>query len=294
MFILRSLLHSLQIEFKYKSFRGMLFIYTLLAIILPFTASRASNLVHSVTTLFGFKSTLRRFYCFMASPKLPWERLWQTVWRLIPTPLTEGRILLAEDDSINLKTGKKIYGCHHFFDHSAKVNQGQYVWSQNIVQLGLLKVVHHGRWACLPLCGCFYRLQKDIAEGFNTKLEQLGNFLKEPLLLITDSWFGNDKVFKPLRKRFGERFQLLSRLRSNAQLYNELKPPRVKKRGRPRKYGKKRGTAKTLAAKVKSRTKKYSVFLYGKVREAQAADKVLILKTLNVPVRIVWIFGRKQ
>src|SRR5207245_1895736 len=127
-------------------------------------------------------------------------------WKLISSPVTDGRILLPADDSISPKTGKKIYGCHYFFDHSAKTNQSQYVWSQNIVQLGLLQFVHN-RWACLPIHWCFYRLQKDIHEGFKTKLEQLvemvekfGSRFKEPLLLITDSWFGNNQVFKPLRK----------------------------------------------------------------------------------------------
>jgi hypothetical protein len=287
-------------EFTDKTKRGTWFVYTLLSIILPFTASRASHLLRSVITLFGLKITQRRFYIFMASPKLPWERLWQVLWKCIPSPITDGRILLAADDSVNPKTGKKIYGCHYFFDHSAKPNQSHYVWSQNIVKLGLLKLVH-GRWACLPLSWCFYRLQKDLAEGFKTKLEQVvimvekfGRLFKEPLLLITDSWFGNDKVFKPLRKQLGKRIHLLSRLRSNAQLHEALKIGKTRKRGRPRKYGKKRGTAKSLAAKLKNKAKNYTVFLYGKMRPVRAVDQVLILKTLNVPVHIVWIFYRKQ
>jgi len=300
MFIIQSLLKSLQIEFKDKNKRGYLFVYTLLSIILPFTASRSSNLFRSLATVFNVKITLRRFYIFMASPKLPWDRLWLAIWKLIPTPETDGRILLAADDSINPKTGKKIYGCHHFFDHSAKTNQNSYVWSQNIVKLGLLKMVH-GRWACLPLAWCFYRLKKDVTSGFNTKLEQLvemvetfGKVFKSPFLLITDSWFGNDKVLKPLRQRLGIRVQLLSRLRSNANLYDPVKVPRVKQRGRPRKYGKKRGTAATLAVSLKKRSKKLDVFLYGKIREVQAVDRIFILKSLNTPVRVVWIFYRKQ
>ena len=300
MFILRSLLTVLQTEFKDKGRRGVLFAYTLLSIILPFTACRASSLLRSLLTLFKVSITQRRFYIFMASPKLSWESLWQALWQLIPSPLTDGRILLAADDSINPKTGKKIYGCHTFFDHAAKTNQSPYVWSQNIVKVGLLKIVH-GRWACLPLSWRFYRLQKEVKEGFKTKLEQvvemtvvLSGVFKGPLLLVVDNWFGNAKLLGPLRKRLGEQIHLLSRLRSNAQLYDELKPPRYKKRGRPRKYGKKRGTAKSLASKLKSKTQKYSVFLYGKQRQVQAIDKVLIPKALNVPVRIVWVFYGRQ
>jgi hypothetical protein len=300
MFILRSLLSTLQTEFKDKSQRGTLFICTLLSIVLPFTACRASGLLRSVVALFKVTITQRRFYIFMASPKLPWESLWLALWQLIPAPTTNGRILLAADDSLNPKTGKKIYGCHHFFDHGAKTNQSHYVWSQNIVKVGLLKCVH-GRWACLPLGWRFYRLQKDIARDFKTKLEQvvemtvkLASVFKGPLLVVADNWFGNAKLLKPLRKQLGQRIQLLSRLRSNAQLYDELKPSRVKKRGRPRKYGKLRGNAKSLAMKLKDQAKKYSVFLYGKRRPVQAIDKILIPKALSVPTRIVWVFYRKQ
>jgi hypothetical protein len=42
----------------------------------------------------------------MGSKRLPWKALWQTLWRLIPNPLTDGRLVLALDDSLNPKTGK--------------------------------------------------------------------------------------------------------------------------------------------------------------------------------------------
>jgi hypothetical protein len=59
----------------------------------------------------------------MASPKIPWQRLWQCLWKMIPAPLTDDRLLLALDDYINPKTGKKIFGCGKVFDHAAKQNR---------------------------------------------------------------------------------------------------------------------------------------------------------------------------
>jgi predicted MPP superfamily phosphohydrolase len=35
---------------------------------------------------------------------------------MIPNPLTDSRLLIALDDSINPKTGRKIFGCAHIFD----------------------------------------------------------------------------------------------------------------------------------------------------------------------------------
>jgi hypothetical protein len=101
---------------------------------------------------------------------------------MIPNPLTDGRLLVALGDFINPKTGKKIFGCAHIFDHAAKANQSKYPWAQNVVLIGLLKHIK-GRWACLPLAHRFYLPQKAIASKldnmdipgeatfFHTKLE---------------------------------------------------------------------------------------------------------------------------
>ncbi len=83
----------------------------------------------------------------MASPKIPWARLWIRLCKLIPEPDPNGRLLVALDDFINPKTGKKIFGCANLFDHAAKQNQSKYPWAQNVVTIGFLKTIN-GRWAC--------------------------------------------------------------------------------------------------------------------------------------------------
>ena len=100
MFILRNILAPLQHEFKGSRKgpeRGTWFIYTLLAVITHFTSSRTSNLIRCLQTLFGFTLCPHRFYTFMASPKIPWDRLWTTLWSLIPPLTVNGRLLLALD-----------------------------------------------------------------------------------------------------------------------------------------------------------------------------------------------------
>ncbi|MGH8499483.1 MAG: hypothetical protein ACREVA_07795 [Burkholderiales bacterium] len=152
MFILRNLLGSLQAPFSECELgreRSLWFIFTWLAVIVPFTSSMSSNLLRSLQTLFGLDPGHRRFYTCMASPKLPWQRLWKILWSLIPEPTVAGRLLVALDDSINNKTGRKIFGCGFFHDHTAQLNQPAYPWAQNIVSIGLLKIIK-GRWCCLP------------------------------------------------------------------------------------------------------------------------------------------------
>jgi hypothetical protein len=301
MFILRDILRPLQNEYSSTRLgrqRSRWFVYTLLAFIIPFTSSLSSNILRSMNTLFGIRVNRRRFYSFMASNKLPWATLWPRLWSMIPRPLTDGRLLVALDDFINPKTGRRIFGCSHIFDHAAKSKQSTYPWAQNVVLVGLLKRIK-GRWACLPFSHRFYLPKKAIASQsdtmnipgkaalFHTKLQQAAEMLVQlahhfvgvPVMVVCDSWFGNDGLFKPVRKHLGHLFHVLSRLRSNTVLYSMAPTKRTKgKRGRPRKYGNRLGTGTEIAARIKSEALCHSVFLYGHYRTVLASTKVVMLK----------------
>jgi len=292
--------------------RAQWFIYTILAVIVPFTSSKTSNLLRCLRTIFGFSHVSnRRFYTFMASSKLPWDKLWETTKGAVPEPLTQGRTLVAIDDYINPKTGKKIFGCHRFFDHAAKQNQSLYPWAQNVVAAGLL-VKAKGRWACLPMAYRFYHPKKKIEKqeirvgkdkiSFQTKLDQavdmlteIHNTYKEPILCVADSWFGNKGLWAPVRKELGDDIHLLSRLRSNNNLF-DFPAPRgeEKKRGKPPKYGALLGKASGLAVTFRDQATALEVDLYGRIREVMAFDRTFMVKTLKCPIRVVWIYRKTQ
>jgi len=232
---------------------------------------------------------------------------------MIPDPLSDGRLLLVLDDFINPKTGKNIFGCSNIFDHAAKTNQSKYPWAQNVVLVGLLKRIK-GRWACLPLAHRFYLPKKAILaeldnmkipgkdSSFQTKLEQAAkmviklaqHFVGANVTVVCDSWFGNNGLFKPLRKHLGSSFHLISRLRSNSVLYSIPQNGKSKKRGRPRKYGLRLGSCAEMAAKFRSCASIHSVLLYGKYRDVNAFSKTVMVKTLKCPVRVVWVFRKTQ
>ena len=288
--------------------RARWFILTLQAILLPITASRTSNLLRTLATVFGVRIGAAKFYTFMASVKLPWARVWAVLWRAIPDPLTAGRLLLVLDDPINPKTGTKVFACQTCFDHAAKTNQSRFPWAQTIVTVGLLKVIH-GRWCCLPLAFAFYLRQATLAlrcvrvRGravvFQTKFTQAvgliqslaGVFPRVPILVITDSWFGNNGLLKPLRRAVGARAQLLSRVRVNAVLH-DLPVATPGRPGRPRKYGERLGSVKALAPALRAAAPTYALNLYGRVRDVIATERVVMLKTWRCQVRVVWIFRR--
>lgn len=317
MFILRDLLTPLQDQFsdtKQGQKRKVWFAYTLLTVVVPFTSSITSNLLRALQALFGLEIQSQRFYAFMASPTLPWKSLWPTMWGLIPSPATDGRVIVALDDSINPKSGRKIFGCGHFHDHAAKGNQTSYPWSQCILAIGLLKKVK-SRWACLPLAFRFYMMKKDIEQksinveqkgkvvSFESKMNQAAMMLKEvqeyyrqPVLGVTDSWFGNNGLWKPLERGADGKFHLLSRMRTNVTLYDFAPVPATgeKRRGRPRKYGERFGNVDECAARWKDRRESYTVFLYGKKREVDAYSQVVMLKTMKCPVRVVWVYRKTR
>ncbi|MGH8553842.1 MAG: IS701 family transposase [Methylococcales bacterium] len=114
-----------------------------------------------------------------------------------------------------------------------------------------------------------------------------------PVLVVADSWFGNNGLFRPLAESEFE-FRLLSRLRSNTTLY-DLPPDRsVKQLGRARKYGERLGNVADLAGQVRDHACSVSVFLYGKQRSVIAYDRIVLLKNLRSQVRIVWVFRHNR
>jgi hypothetical protein len=290
--------------------RAHWFLLTLQSILVPITVSRTSNLLRGIATLFGVSIAQSRYYTFMASPKLPWAALWAVLWRAIPNPLVGGRLVFGLDDTVNAKTGKHIFACQRTFDHAAKANQTRWPWAQTIVTLGLLTPIH-GRWGCVPLASAFYLRRQTLSLGcvrlrgralrFADKFAQAtaliapvaAVFVGVPVLVVTDSWFGNNGLFKPLRAALGGRVHLLSRLRVTAALF-ALPVAQPGRRGRPRKYGERLGNAADLAETMRAQAKDYALHVYGKQRTVVAAERVVMLKTLRCPVRVVWVYRKRQ
>jgi len=54
------------------------------------------------------------------------------------------------------------------------------------------------------------------------------------------------------------------------------------------------GTATEMARSVQREAKEYTVNLYGKQRKTRAYDRIVMLKSLKRPVRVVWVFRRTR
>ncbi len=91
------------------------------------------------------------------------------------------------------------------------------------------------------------------------------------------------------------RFHLLSRMRTNINLYDFAPVPEGKRNvGWPRKYGEGLGKVSDCAARWRERAQSYTVFLYGKQRVVSAYSRVVMLKTMKCAVRVVWVYRQKR
>ena len=298
---LHPLLVSLQEVFKRSHKKGKLFSGIILAMILPIGTAMSSHIHRKLEQVLYFSINKTRFYRFMSSKVFNWDSIWMKVFRLIPSPETNGRLIVALDDSMTPKSGKKIFGCENFFDHAAKHNQSSYPWSQCFVQIGLLKFVHT-RWAFLPLLTRFYHSTKKVKDStFNSKISlacqmllKLNGWSKSPILIVTDSWFGNGKLYNKLKDDIGQSVDVLTMLRTNSVLYGLISDVKVKKVGRPSKYGTRVGSVKELAKKYKDNAREVTSLVYGKERKMFVYDEIFMSKSFKCKIRVVFTYYKNH
>ena len=299
---LQPLLKSLQGFFSRSEAKGGLLSKIILAMILPIGNAKGSSLYKKLLIVLGYSITKTRFYRFLACKCMRWDKLWQYVFKLIPNPLEKGRLILGLDDSINPKSGKKIFGCEKFFDHAAKHNQSRYPWAQNLIKIGLLKWVH-SRWALLPLLARFHHSSKAVeSQAFKTKIEQAREMIlkiaswckKAPVLVVVDAWFGNGSLYLPLKEALGSRIQILSMLKKNSNLFDLPKPEAIKRRGRPKKYGDKAGSVRALGKRYESRASVMRTFVYGKQRDIKVYTGIWMSRSLRCEIKVVFAYYRNS
>ena len=244
--------------------------------------------------------TRKRFYCFLKSGKIPWDSLWRKIFKMLGDRiLTYGRLVLALDDTVYGKTGRNIANCGIHFDHAAKMNSSKYIHGHCRVVVGILTFVKH-RWACLPVVQALYRLKRDVKESeFATKItiaarliKNINSLINAPVLVVCDSWFGNNSLMKELRNK-SVNAHILTRLRINAVLYDfpKLEVGR-KKRGRKPKYGRKLPKVTEHAMNLEQYEDDY--FIYGKKRKCKYSVFTCMHYGFKCEVKIVVVYHRTR
>jgi hypothetical protein len=179
-------------------------------------------------------------------------------------------VVVALDDTLVKKWGRHFFGLGCYVDPTDK-NPGasrRRVWGLCWVMLALLWERRPGQWLCFPLRALLFVPQKvcPTTWRFATKIElavRLIGWLQAAgsrVIVVVDNLYAKAALAEAM---VGERrITLVSRLRSNAALY-ELPPPRRPgQRGRTAVRGKK-VTARQLYRR-RSRCQRLKVHIYGK------------------------------
>ena len=202
-------------------------------------------------------------------------------------------LVFASDDTLVPKYGGKIFGrgCH--FDHASRPNRPRYILGHNWVVLGL---VYHcdlfSKWLCFPLLAQLFVPQKALTKRETSRsriqiavqmVGQLKTMLAGAMTLVADGLYARTDLIRYCR---AEQIPFISRLRCDAGLYQIPKPPKVARRGRPRKYGKKLDTPQELGAQ-QGGFKTHRLRLYGKLRTVHVKRIEAMWKPAAAPVQVI-------
>jgi hypothetical protein len=161
-------------------------------------------------------------------------------------------IVLAIDDTLFGRSGRKVWGAHYLHDGSQPAGQGQRTrWGNCFVVVGLVVGLPclGSRAVCLPIMFRLFR-PKDDAHPDRRSQPELGREMVELILVKfprhrVQLLFDGAYATKAWR-RLPERVTLTTRVRSTAALY-EPAPPPTGKRGRPPLKGKRLPSLAKLA-----------------------------------------------
>jgi hypothetical protein len=196
-------------------------------------------------------------------------------------------VLAAIDDSPIPRYGPKVVGAGIHRNPTPTPDGRKFVYGH--VWVTLSAIARHNNFGTigLPLLARMYVKAKDVKTirlSFKSKTEQAVelakwaykgcNNLGKKLWIVTDGGFTRASFLKPVIEIGAV---VVTRLRKDAVLYAEPKPPRKRKRGRPRKYGKRIKLANCLTNPDGWFTIK--AILYGK----QETKDVKLLKALYKP-----------
>lgn len=238
------------------------------AMAVPWLLCAGQRSVTRLASLGNHPRSRSSYYRFLSDGKWRLDVLFRSLLDLIVQTFGLAQLTLTLDDTLCPKWGRGIFGTGHFFDHSSRPRPG-YIWGHNWVALAVVVQVGEAGWVSLPIWTGLYRSKGTCkAEEFKTRhqlaveaLRRVRAWFPGPIRLLADGAYANKSLVRPLSEMD---IHLVSRLRKDARL-RHVEPPRrrLRKRGRPPKYGNWMAGLETVANKTKRFTPS-EVRIYGK------------------------------
>jgi hypothetical protein len=161
------------------------------------------------------------------------------------SPVTAGGYVVFVADGLKVaKEGKKMPAVKCLHQESENNSKAEYIMGHSCQVISLLAEGVTGQVVAVPVLS-------RICEGVINKrsgprkslLDKLANMFLDVVhiadvsaVLVADAYYASRKVIEPL---LAKGHQLISRVRRNAVAYEPAPEPTTKKRGRPKKYGRK-------------------------------------------------------
>jgi hypothetical protein len=237
----------------------------------------------------GINRCYKAYYYFIGSLAKKTENIATELFKIMISSIYKNTntVLAAIDDSPTPRYGPKVTGAGIHRNPTSTPDGRKFVYGH--VWVTVSAIARHKRFGTvgLPLLARMYvkaRDVKNIGLVFKSKTEQAAELAKwayncckslgKKLWIVTDGGFTRASFLKPVIKAG---VVVITRLRKDAVVYAELKPPKKRRRGRPRKYGKRIKLANVVNnpdgwSKVKA-------FLYGR----EETKEVKVFKALYKP-----------
>lgn len=168
--------------------------------------------------------------------------LWaQVVLRLFPDPLrVNGRLVLVGDGIKVPKSGKKMPAVKLLHQESDSNTKPEYIMGHSLQAVSVLVHAAESVFA-VPLATRIHEGLVWSNRDQRTLLDKMLALLKivdihQPFYFVADAYYASQKIITGLLDQDNH---LITRVRSNAVAYTRHEHQGVKKRGRPRLYGKK-------------------------------------------------------
>ena len=209
-------------------------------------------------------------------------------------------VLVAVDDTLMHRLGRKIHGCFWHHDATANSDRAAVAWGNNWVVVGIVvRLPFLERSVCLPV---LFRLwqprRKQIAKakpdperpGKPELAREMVDLLSARLPGRTIDLVGDAAYATEAWRGLPTNVTVTSRLRSNAALFAP-KPGPTGQRGRPRKWGERLGSLTRIATGPDTRSVEHTVRRYGKQQTLMLATIDCLWGPLgpDTPARVILV-----
>lgn len=247
---------------------------------------------HLTDALFavGHQKHFSTYYWLIEKGKWSWLSVTKRLVQLVVLFFSRGEWNFIIDDFIVPRASEKAPFVTYHHDHSQKPNRPRFIWGQQWVALGL-SMSWGGIWAALPM---LLRIHKKVGNRSKITtalllLETLAPSFREKgdeiLRCLVDAWYMKGPFIMPLLK---QGIHVIGQIRKDTALFKEPESSQDsrRKRGRPRKYGKK-WTPERVKEQLPVQTVKLKV--YGKTKQIRYRSTKCLARFLSgQPVIAVW------